>query len=77
MPAARWNFISCGRACICPHRPSPGWPPYWSSPHHSCYDTPNGKKNTSKGQKQLCQWQILAGGNAFIQSLPYSASVQI
>lgn len=40
MPAAGRGFTSCGRACICPHRPSPGSPPYWSSPHHSCCDTP-------------------------------------
>lgn len=39
------GFISCGSACICPHRPSPGWPPYWSSPHRSCCDTP--EENTT------------------------------
>lgn len=42
MPTAAWHFISCGHACICPRRPSPGWPPCWSSPHHSCCDTPGG-----------------------------------
>lgn len=55
MPAAGWEFISCGRACICPRRPSPGWPPYWSSPRHSCCDTPEGEKKQqhSKGQTYL------------------------
>lgn len=34
------GFISCGRVCICPRRPSPGWPLYWSSPHRSCCGKP-------------------------------------